>query len=49
FRGKQNQPKNVLHVAEKVAELKEISLEEVAESTTESALHLFTKLSATNL
>ena len=49
FRGKQNQPKNVLHVAEKVAELKEISFEEVAESTTETALHLFTKLSATNL
>ena len=49
FRGKQNQPKNVLHVAEKVAELKEISLEEVAESTTKTALHLFTKLSATNL
>ena len=44
FRGKQNQPKNVLHVAEKVAELKEIPLEEVAKSTTETALHLFTKL-----
>ena len=46
FRGKQNQPKYVLHVAEKVAELKEISLEEVAESTTETAHHLFTKLTS---
>ena len=48
FRGKQNQPKNVLHVAEKVAELKEISLEEVAESTTETAHNLFTKLTSTS-
>ena len=48
FRRKQNQPKNVLHVAEKIAELKEISLEEVAESTTETAHHLFTKLTSTS-
>ena len=48
FRGKQNQPKYVLHVAEKVAELKEISFEEVAESTTETAHHLFTKLTSTS-
>jgi len=48
FRGKQNQPKNVLHVAEKVAELKKISFEEVAESTTETAHHLFTKLTSTS-
>jgi len=43
-RGKKNEPKNVLHVAEKIAELKEINLEEVAESTTETAMNLFTKL-----
>lgn len=43
-RGKKNEPKNVLHVAEKIAELKEIYLEEVAESTTETAMNLFTKL-----
>jgi TatD DNase family protein len=43
-RGKKNEPKNVLHVAEKIAELKEIDLEEVAESTTETAMNLFTKL-----
>ena len=48
FRGKQNEPKNVLYVAEKIAELKEISLEEVAEATTQTAFHLFTKLSVTN-
>ena len=43
-RGKKNEPKNVLHVAEKIAKLKEIDLEEVAESTTETAMNLFTKL-----
>ena len=46
FRRKQNQPKNVLHVAEKIAELKEIGLDEVAVTTTETALNLFTKLNA---
>ena len=46
FRGKQNEPKNVLHIAKKIAELKEISLEEVADSTTETALNLFKKLNA---
>jgi TatD DNase family protein len=46
FRGKQNEPKNVLYVAEKIAELKAINLEEVAESTTKTALNLFKKLNA---
>ena len=45
-RGKKNEPKNVLHVAEKIAELKEISLQEVAKITTENALILFTKLTS---
>ena len=44
FRGKQNEPKNVLHIAEKIAEIKEISLKEVADSTTETALNLFKKI-----
>ena len=44
YRGKQNEPANVLYVAEKIAELKELSLEEVAESTTKTALQLFKKL-----
>ena len=43
-RGKQNEPANVLYVAEKIAELKEISLNEVADTTTETAYNLFTKL-----
>ena len=45
-RGKQNQPANVLYVAEKIAELKEIKLEKVAECTTQTALNLFKKLNA---
>ena len=44
FRGKQNEPAYVLHVAEKIAQLKEISLEEVSASTTETAYSLFKKL-----
>ena len=45
-RGKQNQPANVLYIAEKIAELKEIELEKVAESTTQTALNLFKKLNS---
>ena len=45
-RGKKNEPAFVVHVAEKIAELKEISLEEVAAATTETAHNLFTKLTA---
>ena len=48
FRGKQNEPANVVYVAKKIAELKEISLEKVADSTTETAHKLFTKLTARN-
>ena len=44
FRGKRNKPAYVLHVAEKIAKLKDISLEEVAESTTKAAYSLFKKL-----
>ena len=44
FRGKKNQPAYVLHVAEKIAQLKDIDLEEVAESTTKTAYSLFKKL-----
>jgi TatD DNase family protein len=40
-RGKQNQPALVRHVAEKVAELKEISLEEVVRATGENFFRLF--------
>jgi TatD DNase family protein len=41
FRGKRNESGYVLHVAEKIAEVKGISLEEVAEQTTQNAKTLF--------
>lgn len=40
-RGKRNEPAYVKLVAEKIAELREISLEELSEKTTENALKLF--------
>ena len=42
-RGKLNEPSNVKYVAEKIAELKGISVEEVAEITTNNFFKLFTK------
>lgn len=41
FRGKQNQPAYVKHVAEFIAELRGISVEEVAEQTTKNFFELF--------
>jgi TatD DNase family protein len=40
-RGKRNEPSYVRHVAEKIAEIKEISFEEVKEITTQNARELF--------
>ncbi len=40
-RGKRNEPSYVKHVAEKIAELKGLSFEEVARQTTKNALTLF--------
>ena len=47
-RGKQNEPARVIYIAEKIAALKNISLEEVAETTTETAHNLFTKLTGSS-
>ena len=41
YRGKQNEPKNVYEVAQCVAEIKDISVEELAEITTENFFNLF--------
>jgi TatD DNase family protein len=41
FRGKRNEPGYVRYTAQKVAELKKVSLERVAEVTTENALRVF--------
>ena len=42
-RGKLNEPANVRYVAEKIAELKGLSVEKVAEITTNNFFKLFTK------
>jgi TatD DNase family protein len=41
YRGKQNEPKNVYEVAECVAEIKGISIDELAEITTNNFFKLF--------
>lgn len=43
FRGKPNQPAYVPYIAEKIAELKNISVEEVAQQTTQNFFDLFAK------
>jgi TatD DNase family protein len=41
FRGKQNEPSYVRYVAEKVGEIKKVSVEEIAVVTVENAMKLF--------
>jgi TatD DNase family protein len=41
FRGKRNEPSYVRYTAQKVAEIKKVSLERVAEVTTENALRVY--------
>jgi TatD DNase family protein len=43
FRGKPNQPAYVCYVAEKIAELKNISVDEVAQQTTQNFFDLFSR------
>jgi TatD DNase family protein len=43
YRGKINDPSNVIHVAEEIAKLKNISLEEVGQVTTQNFFKLFSK------
>ena len=40
-RGKRNDSRNVKYVAQRIAELKEISIEEVAKITYENAMRIF--------
>ena len=41
FRGQKNEPYNVLYVAKEIARIKNITLEEVLENTTKTAINLF--------
>jgi len=41
FRGKRNEPYNIIYVAKKIAEIKNISVEEVLKITTENAIKQF--------
>ena len=41
FRGQKNEPYNVLYVAREIAKIKNITLEEVLENTTKTAINLF--------
>ena len=43
-RGKRNEPSMIKLVAEKIAEIKEISIDEVIKNTTNNALNFFTKI-----
>lgn len=43
-RGERNEPRHVIHVAEKVAELRGIAIEEVARASVENTLCLFRKM-----
>ena len=44
YRGKRNEPKNVKIIAEKISEIKNISIEEIKKQTTKNAYKLFHRL-----
>jgi len=48
YRGKINDPSNVIHVAEEIAKLKNISMKEVGEVTTQNFFKLFSKCHPSN-
>ena len=48
YRGKINDPSNVIHVAEEIAKLKNISVEEVGQVTTKNFFTLFSKCRLSN-
>ena len=48
YRGKINDPSNVIHVAEEIAKLKNIPVEEVGEATTQNFFKLFSKCRPSN-
>ena len=48
YRGKMNDPSNVIYVAEEIAKLKNISVEEVGQVTTNNFFRLFSKCSPSN-
>ena len=48
YRGKINDPSNVIHVAEEIAKLKNISAEEVGQVTTQNFFKLFSKCRISN-
>lgn len=41
YRGKRNEPSYVKHIAEKIAEIKNATFDQVARQTTENAVKLF--------
>ena len=43
FRGKLNDPSKVIHVAEKIADLRGVTLKEIEEASTENFFRLFHK------
>ena len=48
YRGKINDPSNVIHVAEEIAKLKNISVEEIGQITTQNFFKLFSKCRISN-
>ena len=44
FRGKRNEPAYIRYIAEKIAQIKKVSVQELAEITTENAKNLFNKI-----